>query len=173
MKQQNSEPQAEQLHGFPKVKSFLSEPLKFYQKQATVGQKQMRLYNSKNISVSCLSFNKQIISIIIGSFLYSDINYLKYNLSKTELIFFLEITLWYIQFSLLPSSLSSLKLEFHLCVDLRTKPSLLSLFIEQYPQIIREHFKTYHLQLLISMNQNYLATVQQTKFRHKRIAKLS
>lgn len=46
MKQQNSEPQAEQLHEFPKLKSFSNEPLKFYQKQDTGGQEKMRLHNS-------------------------------------------------------------------------------------------------------------------------------
>lgn len=66
MKQQNSEPRAEQLNEFPKLKSFLNESLKFYQKQDTGGQKKkkMRLHNSKiYIHISYLIFNNYTVNI--------------------------------------------------------------------------------------------------------------
>lgn len=62
-----------------KRKELLNEPLKLYQKQGAGG---MRLYTSKNVSISCLSFNKPTIS---KTFFYSDTNYIKHNLSNTEL----------------------------------------------------------------------------------------
>lgn len=44
MKQQNFESHAEWLHEFPKVKRFLKESLKFYQKEATAGGQRKRLH---------------------------------------------------------------------------------------------------------------------------------
>ena len=95
----------------------------------------MKLHNSKIIYCSCsISDDEPIISMFRRSFLYFDKKSLNTKCKKVNSFFFPENYPLVYSVLVVGTIILTVTCEFQFCVDLRTKPSLPSLYIEQYPE---------------------------------------